>query len=66
MTIGQHTRRRTSEPSAGVPLFSFPNPVNEVSARLVAGGVVVMCVLTIGLRPRWATASSPTASWPGC
>jgi hypothetical protein len=26
-------------------LFSFPNPVNEVSARLVAAGVVVMCVL---------------------
>jgi hypothetical protein len=25
-------------------LFSFPNPVNEVSARLVAGGVVIMCV----------------------
>jgi hypothetical protein len=23
-------------------LFSFPNPVNDVSARLVAGGVVVM------------------------
>ena len=30
-------------------LFSFPNPVNEVSARLVAAGVVVMCVLTIAL-----------------
>lgn len=25
-------------------LFSFPNPVNEVSARLVAGGVVLMCL----------------------
>ena len=25
--------------------FTFPNPVNEVSARLVAGGVVVMVVL---------------------
>ena len=35
-------------------LFSFPNPVNEVSARLVAGGVVVMCVLTIALDLRWA------------
>jgi hypothetical protein len=22
-------------------LFSFPNPANEISARLVAGGVVV-------------------------
>ncbi len=36
-------------------LFSFPNPVNEVSARLVAAGVVVMCVLTISLNLRWAT-----------
>jgi Domain of unknown function (DUF4395) len=37
-------------------LFSFPNPVNEVSARLVAGGVVVMCVLTIAFDLKWATA----------
>ncbi len=37
-------------------LFSFPNPVNEVSARLVAVGVVVMCVLTVALDLRWATA----------
>ena len=36
-------------------LFSFPNPVNEVSARLVAAGVVLMCVLTIALDLRWAT-----------
>ena len=27
--------------------FSFPNPVNEVSARLVAGGVVVLTIATI-------------------
>jgi hypothetical protein len=37
-------------------LFTFPNPVNEVSARLVAGGVVVMTVLTIALNLKWATA----------
>jgi hypothetical protein len=37
-------------------LFSFPNPVNEVSARLVAAGVVVMCALTIAFDLRWATA----------
>jgi hypothetical protein len=37
-------------------LFSFPNPVNEVSARLVAGGVVVMSLLTISLDLKWATA----------
>src|SRR5438445_5799608 len=34
-------------------LFTFPNPVNEVSARLVAGGVVVMTVLTLGLGWHW-------------
>lgn len=34
-------------------LFSFPDPVNEVSARLVAGGVVAMVVLTIALDLRW-------------
>jgi hypothetical protein len=28
-------------------LFSFPNPVNEVSARLVAAGVVTLCALTL-------------------
>jgi hypothetical protein len=37
-------------------LFSFPNPVNEVSARLVASGVVVMCALTIAFGLKWATA----------
>jgi hypothetical protein len=37
-------------------LLSFPNPVNEVSARLVAGGVLVMSVLTIAFDARWATA----------
>lgn len=37
-------------------LFSFPDPVNEVSARLVAGGVVVMSVLTIALDQPWLTA----------
>jgi len=37
-------------------IFTFPNPVNEVSARLVAGGVVIMAVLTITLDLQWATA----------
>lgn len=37
-------------------LFSFPNPVNEVSARLVAGGVVIMTVLTVAFNLKWATA----------
>src|SRR5580658_9236242 len=46
----------TSTGSGKAPaLFSFPNPVNEVSARLVAAGVVVMSVLTIVLDLKWAT-----------
>ena len=46
----------TSKGSSRVrELFSFPNPVNEVSARLVAAGVVLMCVLTIAFDLRWAT-----------
>jgi hypothetical protein len=49
-----------SDTTTGTPdrvrtLLSFPNPVNEVSARLVAAGVVVMCVLTIALDLKWAT-----------
>lgn len=35
--------------------FSFPDPVNEVSARLVATGVVVMALLTIVFDLRWMT-----------
>jgi hypothetical protein len=33
-------------------LFSFPDPVNEISARLVAGGVVLMA-LTILVFDQW-------------
>ena len=33
--------------------FDFPNPVNEVSARLVAAGVVVLCALTLLLDQPW-------------
>jgi hypothetical protein len=29
------------------PVFGFPHPVNEVSARLVAGGVVLLCAATL-------------------
>jgi hypothetical protein len=36
-----------------VALFSFPNPVNEVSARLVAGGVVLMSLATIVFDQPW-------------
>jgi hypothetical protein len=34
-------------------LFSFPNPVNEVSARLVAGGVVLMTVAALAFGQHW-------------
>jgi hypothetical protein len=33
--------------SKAAQLFSFPNPVNELAARTVAGGVVVLAVLTV-------------------
>lgn len=36
-------------------VFSFPNPVNEVSARLVAGGVVLMAAATIIFQQPWIT-----------
>jgi hypothetical protein len=34
-------------------LLGFPNPVNEVSARLVAAGVVIMSVVAIVLDQPW-------------
>src|SRR5881628_1907159 len=34
-------------------VFSFPDPVNEVSARLVAGGVVVLSLATIAFDQPW-------------
>jgi hypothetical protein len=48
------TDTKTSTSKAG-GLFSFPNPVNEVSARLVAGGVAVFAILIVSLNLRWAT-----------
>lgn len=34
-------------------LFAFPNPVNEVSARLVAAGVVILALATLVLNQPW-------------
>jgi hypothetical protein len=34
-------------------LFSFPDPVNETSARLVAGAVAVLAVVTITFQQGW-------------
>ena len=37
-------------------LFSFPNPVNEVSARLVAAGVMLIALAAIVFQQPWLTA----------
>ncbi|MHB8468177.1 MAG: DUF4395 domain-containing protein [Gaiellaceae bacterium] len=34
-------------------LFTFPNPVNETSARLVAGGVAMLAVFTVAFQQGW-------------
>src|SRR6476646_5937828 len=34
-------------------LFSFPNPVNETSARTVAGVVAVLAVITVAFQQGW-------------
>lgn len=34
-------------------VFTFPDPVNEVAARLVAAGVVALAVVTLALRVEW-------------
>jgi Domain of unknown function (DUF4395) len=36
-------------------VFSFPNPVNEISARLVAAGVVLLAAVTVAFGLRWMT-----------
>jgi hypothetical protein len=43
-------RRRRPE------LLTFPDPVNEVSARLVAGGVVIMALTAVAFDQPWLTA----------
>jgi hypothetical protein len=49
-------RQRADGAADGGTFFSFPNPVNEVSARLVAGGVVVMSVCAIAFHVPWLIA----------
>src|SRR6476659_9554053 len=34
-------------------LLAFPNPVNETSARIVAGSVAVLAVLTVAFQQGW-------------
>lgn len=53
-TITTSTFRSTAKKRS--ELFSFPDPVNEVSARLVAAGVVLLGVAAIAFDARWITA----------
>jgi hypothetical protein len=53
LNSGISTTVAQSGPTRLSTLLSFPNPVNEVSARLVAGGVVIMSVSAIALREPW-------------
>jgi hypothetical protein len=40
-------------PEASSGIIGFPNPVNETSARVVAGGVVAMAAATVALDQSW-------------
>jgi hypothetical protein len=44
-------------------VFRFPNPVNEVAARVVAGGVLVMAVAFLSPAKAGSWSRSPTGSW---
>ena len=44
-------------------LFSFPNPVNEVAARTVATGVLVLVVATIATEQPWLLAVLVAGFW---
>ena len=44
-------------------VFSFPNPVNEVAARVVAGGVVVLSAASIGFREPWLLVALAYGFW---
>lgn len=55
-TIELRSRGNAGSSTSGGGLFSFPHPVNEVSARIVAGTVVVLAIVTIALDLPWMTA----------
>jgi hypothetical protein len=55
MTPDTHLVGRGREPSWGRRLFSFPNPVNEVSARIVAAGVLLLAAATVVFNQPWLT-----------
>lgn len=47
------TATLSTKPAARRRIVGFPNPVNEVSARLVATGVVLQALLIIAFDLRW-------------
>jgi Domain of unknown function (DUF4395) len=55
MTSKPDTTRLPGASAWRAQVFSFPNPVNEVSARLVAGGVVLLSAATIVFDQPWLT-----------
>src|SRR5271157_457326 len=56
MAVSPHITQAPDGRERIARLFSFPDPVNEVSARLVAGGVVLMGLVTIAFEQTWLTA----------
>lgn len=52
-TASQPVSRRSDPRRPGAALFSFPDPVNETSARVVAAGVVTMAVVFLIVREGW-------------
>lgn len=48
-TTATGSSRSPAGPKVAAGLFSFPDPVNEISARVVAAGVVALSVLTLTL-----------------
>jgi hypothetical protein len=49
--------------NAVADLFSFPHPVNEKAARTVAGGVVVLAVLTLVTQAWWLLVPLALGFW---
>ncbi len=48
-TMATSATPTTRTPRALAGLFGFPDPVNEISARVVAGGVVLLSILALAL-----------------
>jgi hypothetical protein len=56
MATATSTSRPPTRHRLGAGAFSFPDPVNEVSARLLAAGVVLLSAATIALDVPWLAA----------